>query len=91
MPDISRLLWGGDWKNTLPAPKPSLLRRPLSPRVSQALSLALSASCPAPAGCPRWGCLQTDPLLCAVSPGPTGGDAGALGGGCSCAPTSPRL
>ena len=51
VPNISRLLWGGDWKNTLPAPKPSLLRRPLScprgTRVPQALSLALRISHPA--------------------------------------------
>lgn len=83
---------GGNWKNTLPALKPSLLRRPLSrPQrtcVPQSLPLALSVPCPVPAGCPRGGCLQTDPQ---PSPGPMGGDAGGLGGGCSCAATSPRL
>lgn len=98
VPNTSRLLLGRRLeKHTLPTPKPSLLRRPLScPRgthVPQALPLALSASRPALAGCPGWGCLQTDPhpLLCAVSPGPMGQDAGALGGGCSSAPISPRL
>lgn len=47
---------------------------------------------PCPGGLPSVGLpVDRPPPLCAVSPGPTGGDTGALGGGVSYAPTSPRL
>lgn len=48
-------------------------KNPLGSHVPQALSLALSATCPAPAGCPQWGCLHRPP--CSV-PSPQGPQEG---------------